>query len=337
MSHELDGTGGVTFFADSRKDAWHQLGQQLDGVMTAQEALDFAYLSRWNVRKLPAWTADEDGNMIQMTDRYATVRTNPVSGANEYLGDVGSRYEVIQNEQLVEFMDALVDESGAKYETAGSLRGGTQVFVTMRIPDYMVFTGSDGREDKTDLYIAVMNSHDGYGSLSVRVTPVRIVCANTQTAAIARTKSLWTTRHTANALKNLESVREALGINFSYADAFAEEMQKLIDREMDAMQMEQAVNAIFLVDEADTERAKNGRLDNAAQVMTGLNLETVAGFENSAYGLFNAVTEWVDHRMIVREGKDDKPAIIGAPAETLVLGGTSAQEIKDRAFAILSK
>lgn len=331
MAHELDGAQGLTFFADSRNDAWHQLGQQLDGAMTAEEALEFAYLSRWNVRKVPAWTADEDGNMIPMDGRYATIRTNPVTGVNEYLGNVGERYTVVQNESLVEFMDALVDESGAHFETAGSLRGGSQIFVTMKIPSYMVFNGTDGIEDKTDLYIAVMNSHDGFGSLSVRVTPVRIVCANTQAAAIARTKSVWTTRHTVNALKAVEDARQALQLNFAYADAFAEEMQKLIDRELDQQQMEKAINAIFDVEGAETERARNGRLDNAAQVMTGLNLKTVMGFENTAYGLYNAVTEWVDHRVEVKQG------VFGAPAEGLILGGTTYTELKERAFAILSK
>lgn len=331
MSHELDGTSGITFFADSRKDAWHQLGQQLDRTMTAEEALEYAHLARWDVRKAPAFTSDEDGRVIPMVGRYATIRTNPVTGDSEYLGDVGSRYEVIQNESLVEFMDALVDESGAHFETAGSLRGGTQVFVTMRIPAYMTFTGKNGVEDRTDLYIAVMNSHDGYGSLGVRVTPVRVVCANTQSAAIANTKSLWTTRHTVNALKAVEEARQALNLNFAYADAFAEEMQKLIDREMAQEQMEKAVNEIFQVEAAETERARNGRLDNAAQVMTGLNLKTVMGFENTAYGLYNAVTEWVDHRVEVKEG------VFGAPAEGLILGGTSYTELKERAFAILSK
>lgn len=329
MSHELDGTGGVTFFADSRTDAWHQLGQQLDRTMTAAEALEYAHLANWNVRKTPAWTADEDGQVIPMVGRYATIRTNPINGASEYLGNVGSRYEVIQNEDLVNFMDALVDESGAHFETAGSLRGGTQVFATLRVPSYMVFTGKDGVEDKTDLYIAVMNSHDGYGSLGVLITPVRVVCANTQAAAIASAKSRWSVRHTASALNAIEEARQALNLSFAYGDAFAEEMQKLIDREVDAQEAERLVNSIFAVEEADTERARNGRLDNAAQVMTGLNLKTVIGFEDTRYGLYNAVTEWVDHRIEIKEG------ITGAPAESVLLGGTY-RELKERAFAILS-
>jgi hypothetical protein len=64
--------------------------------------------------------------------------------------------------------------------------------------------------------------------------------------------------------------------------------------------------------------------------MTGLNLKTVMGFENTAYGLYNAVTEWVDHRVEVKQG------VFGAPAEGLIMG-SAYTELKDRAFAILSK
>jgi hypothetical protein len=107
-------------------------------------------------------------------------------------------------------------------------------------------------------------------------------------------------------------------------------MEKLIEREMDQVQMEAAVNAIFDVDGAETERVQTTRLNNAAQVMTGLNRNTVRGFENSAYGLYNAVTEWADHLVEIKQG------VFGAPAEGLILG-SAYTELKDRAFAILSK
>ena len=37
----------------------------------------------------------------------------------------------------------LVDESGAHFDTAGSLRGGREVFVTMRMPNHMTVGGVD--------------------------------------------------------------------------------------------------------------------------------------------------------------------------------------------------
>ena len=41
----------------------------------------------------------------------------------DVLGDVGARYHIIQNEAHVAFLDALVEESGAHFETAGVVLG----------------------------------------------------------------------------------------------------------------------------------------------------------------------------------------------------------------------
>lgn len=329
MSHELDGTDNITFFADSRTDAWHQLGQQVGHLMTAEEVLAEAHLANWNVRKSALFTADEYGNMIQIEDKAATVRTNPISGDTDYLGVVGKNYRVIQNEESTAFLDALVDESGAHFETAGALRGGRSTFVTLKLPKYMEFTvpGTD-RKDGMDLYLAALNSHDGSGAYKIITTPVRIVCANTESAALAQAKSTWSVRHTTNALNAIEEARQSLKVAFTYADAFAEEMQKLIDAEVDEQEAERLINSVFQVEEADTERQRNSRMDHAAAVMVGLNLPTVAGFENTKYGLYNAVTEYIDHRIEIKDG------VIGAPAYRAIDGAYA--DIKSRAFQVLA-
>jgi Domain of unknown function (DUF932) len=50
------------------------------------------------------------------------------------LGIVGSKYEPVQNEESCALLNAVTDESGAVFETAGALRGGREIFVTMRLP-----------------------------------------------------------------------------------------------------------------------------------------------------------------------------------------------------------
>ena len=130
MSHELDQTDGITSFA-AREDAWHRLGTVLGRAMTAEEALELAHLKGWNVRKLPLVgiepTMDDDGvgeDHIVVPGKFATVRTNPVNGFTEPLGVVGNQYVPVQNEDHTDLLNALVDESGAHFETAGALWGG---------------------------------------------------------------------------------------------------------------------------------------------------------------------------------------------------------------------
>jgi len=64
-------------------------------------------------------------------------------------GAGGNKYEPMHNEASCDLLDALTGESGAVYETAGALRGGRETFVTMKLPEAMVFDGRDGSKDRT--------------------------------------------------------------------------------------------------------------------------------------------------------------------------------------------
>ena len=174
MAHEIEthGTQAAAVFA--RKDAWHRLGTTVrDRAFTAEEAMRLGHLGGWNVRKLPLTTAEvsEGGVTPIEVPGFATVRTNPFTGAPEALGVVGGGYTPLQNEDHAEFLNLLADESGAIFDTAGSLRGGRQVFITMQLPNSLTVGGTD----RVDLNIAALNSHDGSSAFRILVTPVRVV------------------------------------------------------------------------------------------------------------------------------------------------------------------
>jgi hypothetical protein len=86
---------------------------------------------------------------------------------------VGSKYEPVQNEESCALLDALTEESGAHSETAGALRGGRETFVTMKLPESMTFDGTDGPKDRTDFYLAALNSHDGHRGEPAISSPYR--------------------------------------------------------------------------------------------------------------------------------------------------------------------
>jgi hypothetical protein len=185
MAHELDINNGVASFA-ARTDAWHRLGQTVGHSMTGAEALAAARLTGWNVRKMalqvplePVIT-DDSGEVtpapLPVAEHFATVRTNPITGNIDVLGVVGSKYEPVQNEESCALLNALTDESGAVFETAGALRGGRETFVTMKMPESMSF---DGSKDRTDFFLAALNSHDGYRRHSRSSSPLCGSCART--------------------------------------------------------------------------------------------------------------------------------------------------------------
>lgn len=343
MGHGLDINAGRASFASAREHAWHRLGVVLPGLMTAEEALAAANLAGWDVRKRKLFIAGDpvlsesgvsSGDPIEVAGKFATVRTNPATGLTDVLGVVGDQYTPIQNEANADLLNALVDESGAHFETAGALFGGRQTFLSMKLPRTIELRGSNG-VDVTDLYLVAANSHDGSTAFRLMITPVRVVCMNTLAAAFGSMVSSFSIRHTVNAGKNVQLAREALGITWRYVDTFEQELAKLMEREISRSQGTITLRKVLRFDQQPgtvserTEKNQNERIDEIMQLWTSS--PTLDGFHDSSYGLYQAVAEWADHFSPVA-GKGDAAT---QRAERIAKGG-EMQRIKTDTFKLLT-
>lgn len=293
----LDTTDDVVSFADSRTDAWHQLGQSGLGTFTAEQAMTEAHLGGWNVRKSPAFTT-VNGLTVPMTGRFAIIRSNPIKRAQvDYLGDVGGKFTIIQNEEHAAFLNALVDESGAHFETAGALDGGRKVFITMKLPGHMRVGGVDA----VDTYLVAVNSHDGSGSFTLMITPVRVVCQNTLNLALSNCTQKFKIRHTKGATAAVAKAREALELTFAYLGEFQETAERLINTTMTQVQFEEIIRNEFGA-AADAAPATVTRTANQIEKMEWLFAEacTQENVCHTAWAGLNALTEWFDHYAPVR-------------------------------------
>jgi phage/plasmid-like protein (TIGR03299 family) len=346
MAHELDITNGVASFANSRNDAWHRLGTSVGHAMTAREALEASHLANWNVRKMPLVIPQEpiitpEGVTtpppLAVPDMFATVRDNPViSGQVDYLGVVGTKYEPVQNEASCALLDALTDESGAHFETAGALKGGRETFVTMKLPKSMTLQGRDGSKDRTDWYLAALNSHDGSSKFRLLLTSVRIVCANTQAAAIAGAKSTFGIRHTAGARVAIHEARAALGLAWRYMDAFENEAAALYAHAMDTDEMRNfATRLVKAHDMSASATARRNRQEQASGIVKlWTSSPTVTPIAGTRWAAYNAVTEYLDHFAPVRGARTTRAATDTRALRTVTPGST-VETLKIEAFRLL--
>ncbi|QJD51393.1 hypothetical protein SEA_RAWRGERTHAT_90 [Mycobacterium phage RawrgerThat] len=346
MAHELDTTGGVTSFADSRVDkhgrvdAWHKLGTPVGHLMTVDEALDAAHMRGWDVRTEPlkATYLGEDGHpyVLPVPDRNVVLRTNPINKRPEALGVVGNRWVPFANEQTTELLGGLVDQGGAHIETIGALRGGRDTFVTMKLPSHMEFRSPvTGELDVTDLYINILNNHTGEAPLRALIAPVRIVCANTQRMAEGSARSSVSLRHTGSPDTRLAEIRNLLGLTFAYRDTFVEQVEQLIKREMDSkVVVLEVLEDIWNVKGAQTKKQADARKARAAQVFNLYDsAPTVAPFKGTAFGVYNAVTEFLDHVAPVAGKADAEEQAIKRAQRTLM--STDLADMKAKAFTAL--
>lgn len=309
MAHDIETNGQQAAAVFARQDAWHRLGTTLPDVFTAEQAMTVGHLGDWNVRKTPLTTTDltHDGaTSLDVPDRFATVRTNPFTGRPDVLGVVGPGYLPIQNEEHCEILNRLVDESGAIFDTAGSLRGGRQVFVSLRLPDTMRVGGVD--EVRTN--IAALNSHDGSAAFRLLVTPVRVVCANTQAAALAHHSASVSIRHTRNAGAAIATARQALGLTFAYIEAFQAEAEQMINQTMTDDAFTRLVADVFgpLDADASPRTRRTAQKRSAALSYLWHEAPTQADVRGTRWAAYQAITEYIDHYAPVRTRGDKATA-----------------------------
>src|SRR5438270_733372 len=125
MAHEFEGSD--TMFS-AREVPWHRIGVVTPDVLTAADAIKAAGLD-WTVDRYPVLDRDLDGNIIELEDRFFLKRSSDL----RRLAIVSDVYKEFQNTDAFSFMDNISGSGAAKYETAGSLRNGAVIFVTMRM------------------------------------------------------------------------------------------------------------------------------------------------------------------------------------------------------------
>jgi phage/plasmid-like protein (TIGR03299 family) len=313
MAHELETVNGQTAFASLREPAWHGLGTVFTEEVTTAEMLKLAHLDNWNVRLEDV--AIPEGFASDRSFSFVT-RTNPFDNTqNDVLGVVGERYVPLQNEDLFDFGDLMLD-GGGRWETAGSIKGGRQVFGSLALERETILD-PNGVSDKVNTYLLINTSHDGSVAIQASITPVRVVCANTLNLALGQrgrngsVKQSFKIRHTATASGKVQQAREALGLANAYMDKFDEMAQAMISKEITKAKFDEIVALAYPAPEKDAKgsfKKHNDKIDLIQSIYVGEYNNTIAG---TSWGAFNALTERLDW---YRSGRGDSNESILASA-----------------------
>ena len=279
MSHNVE-----NMFYAGREKPWHGLGRQVHEALTAEEAIKMAGLD-WNVVQYPV--CDQFGQEIP------GYRANTRDSDMTVLGIVGSRYSIVQNQDAFDFTDSLIGE-GLRYETAGSLKNGKQVWLLGKMPDTEI------AGDKIEPYVCFTNTHDGSGAVRVCMTPIRVVCNNTLNFALSTAEKKWSTIHKGNINGKLADARATLGLIDVYMKELAKTADSLVCLPFFEPDVLRTIEAILKVKRAKEEKAKTKRQENTEQqikdgIIACLRADDLANIKNTAWGFVNAVADYVGH------------------------------------------
>lgn len=320
MSAGLTATDGMFTV---RQAAWHDLGVVFENYPSREEAQKIAHpwepLREPLFRNTPIYAKAEDGSFLhdkdgklvpgldatgepvfeltELTGWYGNQRSD--NGA--LLGVVTDKYTTVSNAELWDIAEAL-EQSGTDvmYETGGSLRGGAQVWVLVRLQNPLTIKGDPRGE--TIPYFALQNSHDGSGAFRGQATMTRIVCMNTAHVADMDSRARgteFTFRHTKNVSDRITQAQQALSGWRQSIEDWALQQEHLITVKVTDAGVQQFLETFIPKPPKHliTDRVEANIDEDRAKWLGAYRSITGEGIENTAYGLVAASTEYAEwHR-----------------------------------------
>lgn len=290
MSDEI--TSGVDSMFAVGAPTWHGK-ETLRDVVTWEEAFT---LSGIKTPKLEPVFAQVNGVIRPVEDRKAIT----VEGQNEPLAIVSNRYTLMEPRRAFDVLDEVVKSGAASYETAGTFRQQRVMWGLLKLNESFKV----GRKDAIQPYIFVTDFRDGSGAARFGNILTRVVCANTHATAL-RENGVTRIKHAKGINERVEEAARILGLIRTNAEAAVEVYNALANRPVSAKDAKAFLADLMPLPELPKEK---GRMDAYEIARTRIEAERATVYDvyehsgvgidlagHTAWGLFNAVTQWVDH------------------------------------------
>lgn len=301
---QTDGNAAMAYYGEV---PWHGLGTSVGHAMSSAEAISLGGLD-WTVDPVPIFLADGTG----IPGKKAIKR----SDTNVVFNVLSDNFTPVQNAESFAFLDSMVARGSVAYHTVGALGRGQRVWMLAKMPGHIKVKG----DDITEKYLLLANGHDGSLAMRCLFTPIRVVCQNTLSAALAaqgrniigavsrrrksgRPLTGCYIRHTGNVADKVESARETLGL----ADQFFEDVAAKFSSMASVNLVGETADAYFNDVFPDPVPDENGEVSDHAAANaretrdvlfdlfeTGMGNDR-PGIAGTLWAAYNAVTEYVDH------------------------------------------
>lgn len=290
MAHELTTRAdGYTEMAFVGNTPWHGLGQELQQDASIEQWRVAAGMD-WDIQSAPVRFEPDgvNGDLVRMQGQNVLYR----SDTHAPLSVVSDRYKPVQPREVLDFFKDLVEESGFRLHTAGTLFGGKRLWALAETGRFAEVTQGDGIGG----FLLLSTSADKSLATTARFTSVRVVCNNTLSMATANNDHCVSFTHAREFDHNL--MKAKLGRAVQSFDGFMMMAKFMQQQRIAESQAKNFVRQIVLNAEQFTNLDYNYEKNRQfAKIMDlfrgeGKGADMVG---DTKWGLLNAVTEYYDH------------------------------------------
>ena len=277
---------------------WHGLGNQLTQKQPIEVWQHEAGMN-WQIQESPVHFKSESLGHLGSIHSFPEQKVLFRSDTKAPLSVVSNRYQVVQPREVLEFYRDLTEVSGYELETAGVLKGGRKFWALARTGQGTAIKG----KDQVNGYLLLATSCDGTLATTATPTTVRVVCNNTLTIALDGTSRAIKVPHSTRF--DPAAVKKHLGIAVSQWDEFMYRMRMLADRKVSPRKATSFFMNVLCDVQANQEIPEKLVNERALRKVhelyeSGGRGAKLVSANGTAWGLLNAVTQFVDHERRAR-------------------------------------
>lgn len=270
-------------------EPWHGLGNLLPADASLETWQEAAGMN-WQIHETPVlYSVASDAGLDVKSNADAKVLYR--SDTHASLSVVSNRYKVVQPHDVLEFYRDLTQAGGFTLETAGVLKEGRKLWALAKTGQETQLRGGD----QVGAYLLLATSCDGTLCTTAQFTSVRVVCNNTLQLAVGNSSGAVKVPHSTTF--DPKQVKDVLGLGLSSWDRFVEDMRHLAARPVHKFEaMNFLVNVLGDPELPLAEQPNQKGLQNVYALYSGKGMGAdLPSAQNTAWGLVNAVTQFVDH------------------------------------------
>lgn len=269
---------------------WHGLGNPLTEKQPLEVWLHEAGMN-WDILDNPVLYRSPEG-LQSFADNKVLYRSDTLAP----LSVVSKRFQVVQPCEVLEFYRDLVELGGFQLETAGVLKGGKKLWALARTGQEALLKGTD----QVKAYLLLATACDGTLATTAQFTSVRVVCNNTLQMATENGSGAIKVPHSTKF--DPDKVKQQLGLGVSTWQHFIADMHRLSERPVNSFEARRYLvevlgdPALYFHQQPNTKT-----LNHVFELFAGQGMgSNLASANGTAWGLVNAVTQFIDHERRAR-------------------------------------
>ena len=209
------------------------------------------------------------------------------------LGACKGKFQPLQNADAFSFFVPMLEDGSAILDTIGGFDLGAKTWILAKLTGKK-YTVVDG--DEVEMYIILVNSHDGSSSVMAGLVPIRVWCSNMFSMLNKEDYEIVKFKHTGDIAGKLKAVRGCIEKQLQSACAFMGGLRGMAEYIITPEELDEYFRTVFKVKpEGEASTKSENKIKRLKELFIFGKGNDIPNVRGTWYAAYNAATEYLNY------------------------------------------